>query len=259
MMGSHTKSRPLAAVVGVFMLALAVARAERIISEGDTWRFRNGTSFPGATWNTLGYDDSMSGWFSFPSGFGYGDGDDRTILNDMTNAVNGYVTFFTRKKFVVDNPAALNNLTLGVDYDDGFVAWINGVEVVRRNVNGAVTNTTLAAGNHEASRGTGSNNPLEREFIAVTNDLAGLLVAGTNVIAVSCHNVSATSSDASLIVEVYTNVTLVRGPFIEMPDTNGVSIVWRTDALTDSAVDYGLDTGYTAGTISDGTLVREHN
>jgi hypothetical protein len=159
---------------------------------------------------------------------------------------------------VVSDPAALNYLTLAVDYDDGFVAFINGVEVARSNVVGAVTNTLSAAGNHEASRGDGASNPQERAFVAVTNNLSTLLVPGTNLIAVSCHNVSLGSSDTSLIVEVFTNITLVRGPFIQMPDTNAVTVVWRTDALTDSVVDYGLDLTYGSGTVSDPTLTREH-
>jgi hypothetical protein len=232
--------------------AATAARAERIISEGDTWRFRNGFSFPGANWAATNYDDSVTGWFSFPSGFGYGDADDATNLADMQN---GYAAFFTRKKFVVTNPAAVNRLTLGVDYDDGFVAFINGTEVARGNVAGTVTNTLLAAGNHEASRGEGPSNPNEKEFFAINPNV---LVAGTNVIAVSGHNVSLTSSDASLIVEVYTNVTLVRGPFIQMPEHDKVTVVWRTEALTDSAVDFGLTPAYEGGTVSDAALVREH-
>ena len=249
-----TGLRALVWLVGFWVLPVS---AERIISEGDIWRFRNGWSFayPGASWTTIGYDDSVAGWFSLPGGFGYGDGDDTTVLNDMLNAGT---TFYTRKKFVVNNPAALNFMTLGVDYDDGFVAFINGVEVARRNVNGAVTNTTVAAGNHEASKGEGSSNPQEKEFISITNNLANLLVAGDNVLAVSGHNVSSNSSDCTLIVELYTNVTLVRGPFIQMPYSNQMTVAWRTDALTDSAVDYGLTPSYEAGTASDPALVRAH-
>lgn len=256
-MGTRARLRLLAGISSLFVLSLSASRAERIISEGDTWRFHNGFTFPGATWNSTNYNDVTAGnWFSFPSGFGYGDSDDGTVLNDMQN---GYAAFFTRKVFVIDNPAAINYLTLGVDYDDGFVAWINGVEVARRNVtSNTINQATLAAGNHEASRGDGASNPQEKEFIAVTNNLSTLLVSGTNVIAVSCHNVSLSSSDASLIVEVYTNITLVRGPFIQMPNSNQVTVVWRTDALTDSAVDYGLDLTYSGGTASDASLTNEH-
>lgn len=229
------------------------ARGERIISEGDNWRFQNGFSAPPSGWTTNGFNDS--GWLNFPGGFGYGDGDDRTNLSDMQN---GYAAFFTRKTFVVADPNAINSLTLGVDYDDGFVAWINGVEVARRNVtSNTINQATFAAGNHEASRGDGGSDPQDREFIAVTNALSSLLVAGTNTIAVSGHNVSLGSSDASLIVEVFTNVTLIRGPFVQMPVSNQVTVVWRTDAPTDSAVDYSLDLSY-SNTVSDATLTREH-
>jgi hypothetical protein len=251
--GTAILNRLRACCLIILGFGAALARAERIIAEGDTWRFRNGWVYPYPTgWTTNGYDDSVTGWFSLKSGFGYGDADDGTNLSDMQNAGT---TFFTRKTFVVSSPAGINYMTLGVDYDDGFVAYINGTEVARRNVTGAVTNNTVAAGNHEASRGEGGSSPQEKEFIALN---PSVLVAGTNVIAVSGHNISLSSSDASLIVEVFTNVTLVRGPFIQLPDTNNVTVVWRTDALTDSAVDYGLTTGYEAGTTSDATLVREH-
>jgi len=144
---------------------------------------------------------------------------------------------------------------LAVDYDDGFVAYINGNEVARRNMPAGVpSNLTFAAGNHEASRGDGASNPQEREFIAVPTNV---LVSGSNVIAVTVHNVSAGSSDLSLIVEVFTNITLVRGPFIQIPNSNDVTVVWRTDALTDSAVDYSLDLSY-GNTISDPAPTREH-
>jgi hypothetical protein len=230
----------------LLLLGVGAARAERIIAEGDTWRYLRGTTFPSG-WTTNGFDDSA--WPTGPSGFGYGDGDDATII------ITGTTNVFTRKTFTVAEPAAVNYLTVAVDYDDGFVAYINGAEVARRNMPaGAPSHTTFAAGNHEASRGTGNSDPQEREFIAVPTNV---LVAGTNVIAVTVHNVSASSSDLSLIVELFTNITLVRGPFIQMPNSNAVSVVWRTDALTDSAVDYSLDFSY-GTTVSDPTPTREH-
>ncbi len=232
--------------VVLLLLGVGAARAERIIAEGDPWRYLRGTTFPSG-WTTNGFDDSA--WPSGPSGFGYGDGDDATIIT------TGSTNVFTRKTFTVADPAAVNHLTLAVDYDDGFVAYINGTEVARRNMPaGAPSNTTFAAGNHEASRGDGGSNPQEREFIAVPTNV---LVAGTNVIAVTVHNVSASSSDLSLIVELFTNITLVRGPFIQTPSSNDVTVVWRTDALTDSAVDYSLDFSY-GNTVSDATPTREH-
>ncbi len=226
--------------------------AEPLIREGDLWRYHKGLASPPTGWNTNGFDDAA--WSGpAPSSFGYGDGDDATVLSDMPN---NYPSVFIRRTFVIENPATITNLTLAADYDDGFVAYLNGVEVARRNLPaGAPGHTTLAAGNHEASRGEGAGNPQEKEWIAITT---APLVAGTNTLAVSGHNVSLSSSDFSLTIELYCNITLVRGPFIQMPATNRIAIAWRTDAPTDSAVDYGLTTTYEAGTVSDPAPVRDH-
>ena len=233
--------------------ALELAGTDALVLEGANWRYWKGTTqpSPGITWTTNGFNDAS--WLDGPSGFGYGDSDDATTLSDMQNS---YVSVFTRKLFQVANPASVTNLTLAVDYDDGFVAYLNGTEVARRNMPaGTPINTTTASTDHEASRGTGSSIPQEKEFIAIN---PALLLTGTNVLAVSGHNVSLSSSDLSLIVELYQNVTLVRGPFIQMPNDDKVTVVWRTDSLTDSAVDYGLTASYELGTVTDPATVREH-
>jgi len=232
----------------------AVSRAERIIWEGDTWRYYKGTNMPapGATWATNGFDDSA--WPTGPSGFGYGDGDDATLLGDMTNSVGGYVTVFIRKTFFVPDTNAVTTLTLGADYDDGFIAYINGAEVASRTNNGAhpISNTTTATGNHEATRGSPAQ---PKEFLSLS---PSVLINGTNTLAVVGNNVSTNSSDLSLIIELSSTGPLIRGPYIQMPESNEVTVVWKTSTASDSAVDYGLDTGYSAGTVSNATLVTNH-
>lgn len=239
-------------LLGLSLLTTATSWGAVAIREGDTWRYYKGSSHPPAGWNTVGFNDSSWGGPA-ASGFGYGDCDDATVFSDMQN---NYRSVFIRRQFHVADPAAILHLTLAADYDDGFVAYLNGVEVARRNLPaGTPTNTTLAVTDHEASRGQGASTPNEKEFIALD---PALLVTGSNVLAVSGHNVSAGSSDFSLIIELYTNVTLVRGPFLQLPRTNAVTVVWRTDALTDSAVDFGFTPACELGTVSDSTLVREH-
>jgi Calcineurin-like phosphoesterase/Bacterial TSP3 repeat len=249
----------------VFLMLTSFALGERIISESDTWRYYKGQSTPplqgGVNWTQIGFNDSggfpgQAAWGGpAASGFGYGDDDDGTTFGDMQS---NYVSVFIRKTFVVADVSAVRRLTLAVDYDDGFIAYLNGTEIIsaRRNMpSGAVSHTTLSSGNHEASRGEGAANPQEKEFIAIN---PALLVSGTNVLAFSGHNVSSTSSDFSLVPELYTNVTVTRGPFLQLPIPGNVTIVWRTDAETDTAIDYGTDTTYSSGTISNPALVREH-
>ncbi|HMO51931.1 MAG TPA: hypothetical protein PKE26_12275 [Kiritimatiellia bacterium] len=133
------------------------------IREGDLWRYFKGTSTPtnqsGNEWTSLAYNDTA--WLGpSPSGFGMGDCDDGTVLGDMQN---NYLSVYTRKTFVVTNKAEISHLTLGIDYDDGAVVYLNGVEVQRLNMpGGVILHNTAASGNHEASRGEGRPHPIPR-------------------------------------------------------------------------------------------------
>ena len=98
---------------------------------GDNWRYFKGTVEPPVNWKEIGFDDS--GWLVGPSGFGYSDGDDATVLSDMQN---GYLSVYARKAFTVVDPGAVTGLRFSIDYDDGFVAYLNGVEIARNNVTG---------------------------------------------------------------------------------------------------------------------------
>lgn len=227
------------------------------IRKGDWWRIYKGTSTPPAQgtnqWFHPAFDDRE--WtVPSPSGFGYGDCDDNTELADMKG---GYLNIFIRRPFVVGNPATIKKLTLGMDYDDGAIVFLNGTEVARLNLPaGTFSRTNGAVNAHESSRGDGSAQPSPKEFYAID---PALLVSGTNVLAVSGHNTDTNSSDFSLIVELYTNAALVRGPFIQMPNAgHTAAIAWRTAAEVDSVIEYGTDLAYSLGVISNGTPSRDH-
>ena len=166
------------------------------IVEGDNWRYFKGTSAPPSEWSSIGFD--ASSWLIGPTGIGYGDNDDATILSDMQN---NYASVYIRKEFNIADPGTVAGLQLSLDYDDSFVAYLNGTEVARNNVTGTPPAfNTIADGNHEASAGTGG---LPVEYFSVD---PALLVAGTNVLAIQGHNYQITSSDFSLIPEL-TEVT----------------------------------------------------
>ena len=75
-------------------------------------------------WTEFGFNDSS--WDDGVLGIGYGDGDDNTVIGDGSHAA-----VYCRAPFVVDSPGSVGSLTLGADYDDACVIWINGVEVAR--------------------------------------------------------------------------------------------------------------------------------
>jgi len=168
------------------------ADADTSITEGMIWSYFKGTESPGSNWNTLNYDDSN--WLTGASGFGYADNDDATVLSDMSG---NYNTLYTRKTFFHDSATTITKLTLSIDYDDGYIAYLNGVEVSRSSTMpaGSATFSTLATNTHEA--GTAVNIDLS----AYIDDLN----VGDNILSVEVHNQSSNSSDLSLITSLYIN------------------------------------------------------
>lgn len=74
-------------------------------------------------WWKPDFDDK--GWTEGISGVGYGDNDDNTPIPA------GAASCYTRYRFNVSNPGAVKSLVLLVDFDDGYVIWLNGVEIAR--------------------------------------------------------------------------------------------------------------------------------
>jgi len=178
-----------------------------VIEAGTTWRYAKGTRAPPAGWPAAAFDDSL--WLEGPSGFGYGDNDDETVLGDMrqTDTQPGYLSVFLRHTFSVPDLAAVDQLILQVDYDDGFAAYLNGVEVARENLSGNPPAFDVrSADSHEAG------DPVEYDL---TSQKA-LLVEGANVLAIQAHNYNATSSDLSMIPELLNRRLLPDPPVLRI-------------------------------------------
>ncbi|MGQ9588966.1 MAG: DUF1800 family protein [Planctomycetota bacterium] len=176
------------------------AKDTPIIQRGAEWRYAKGTVAPQSSptpWTAAAFDDST--WLSGPTGIGYGDGDDATVLADMQGA---YVSVYLRKKFSLSDLSAVEKLIFRVDYDDGFVAYLNGAEIARRGLAGNPPPHTATATSHEA--GT-------PEEIDVTDHKAAL-VAGDNVLAIQAHNSSIDSGDFSIIPELLSRRVLPLPP-----------------------------------------------
>jgi hypothetical protein len=162
--------------------------ATALIDIGEEWLFFRGLTAPSdppTAWRETGFDDGL--WEEGPTGIGYADGDDATELTDM---INSYVSYYCRKTFTVSDLAGIGSLTLEIDYDDGFVAYLNDVEVARSASMGAA-GTEFTFDQVCATREAGT---VEVFVLPV----AGLR-AGSNLLAVEIHNTLITSTDASFI------------------------------------------------------------
>lgn len=243
----------------IFLLVAPVAQGGMLVGPGADWTHYKGRSTPpmqgSVSWKDPGYNDS--GVFGSPRPepcyYGYYTHYPGTEITDMRNS---YYSLFLRHVFVVDDPPAIGILTMTVDYDDGFVAYLNGIEIARRNMpDGPITHSTAALVPHEASCGAGSADPQEAEHIAID---PALLVPGQNTLAVSVHNVSLSSSDIFISVQLSEGINLIRGPFLQLPEPDGVTVAWSTDALVGGSVDWGSDPSCADGTVDTAAPARRH-
>lgn len=155
-----------------------------IVASGDSWKYFDQGSQPAANWTSDSFDDVS--WAEGPSQFGYGEGDEQTVVGYGPNAGSKYITTYFRKTFTIADTTGLDQISASTLFDDGIVVYLNGVEVFRNNMPaGAVTNTTLAT---VASP--------ENVLVPLTINHK-LLKPGVNVLAVEVHQNSATSSDVS--------------------------------------------------------------
>ena len=143
-------------------------------------------------------------WTTSPGGIGY----ERDATNTLDPAIttdieaslyNVRTSLQLRKSVTLDagQIASVKNLLLRVRYDDGYVAYLNGVEVARKNAPalGVLNGTSAASAAHNDA------DALTWETIDITAN-AGLLTVGTNVIAVQGLNVAVADDDFLINVEL---------------------------------------------------------
>jgi hypothetical protein len=158
-----------------------------LIADGAVWRFFRGRSEPPANWKDDAFDDAA--WESGPAPIGYPGSLVETLLADMQAS---YTTFYMRRAFVVETPARVTSLSLLVSYDDGFIAYLNGVEVARRNAPGSSGSSVP----HDGAATTFTADPIEQ-----TLDISSFrnrLAAGQNVLAVHGLNLELGNRDCAI-------------------------------------------------------------
>jgi len=166
----------------------SVATPYTFIGAGGDWKYLDDGSDQGTNWVELGFADGA--WAEGPAQLGYGDGDESTVISFGPDPSNKYVTTYFRRSFNVDDPAQVEDLTLNLLRDDGAIAYLNGVEVLRLSMRaGSVDYLTYAD--------TAGQYGFEASPVS-----PGLLRAGSNVIAVEVHQGNASSSDVSFDLEL---------------------------------------------------------
>ena len=158
---------------------------ETILYDSTTWKYQVPTSSTQANWTNPNFNDAN--WSTAKGGFGFGDNDDFTVLPNNSTAV------YLRKSFQINNLNSILALALHIDYDDGYAAYLNGVEIARNGIpNGNPTYNTLANISHEAQLFQNGQPDL---LLLTANDFQNLLVQGANTLCIAVFNQTTTSSD----------------------------------------------------------------
>ena len=160
---------------------------EALVVASNIWNYWTGQTPPSnyGDWNTVGYNDQT--WNSGPGGIGYGDNDDNTTIASTPSIL-------LRREFQIVDLNDITHLLFHADYDDGFIAYLNGVEIMRSDnfANLSPSYNEFTTADKEAVMYSGGTP--ESQFFD-TENAQNLLQTGTNVLAVRVHNASATSSD----------------------------------------------------------------
>ncbi len=176
--------------------------AVMVVPDGD-WKYFEGTEEPsGGTldWASAGFDDAS--WNTGELGIGYEEDPDG-FLNEIINTElpdmqNNFVSVYLRKPFDVSDAASIGELTLNIDYDDAFFAYVNGELVFssQRHPNRDDPSEPIpfdfGSQSHESTNGDG--NPGEQTTVSLA-DFPGLLQDGDNILAIQAFNTNLDSSD----------------------------------------------------------------
>jgi len=161
-----------------------------LINKGTVWKYFDEGTEPAPIndirWYERDFDDSS--WSEGPGQLGYGDGDESTLVK------NDIITLYLRKSFEVTDVSAYGDLIMDLIYDDGAIIYLNGSEILRKNMSPATSSYSTYA------LSVSQENAQSRDRITRA------LLPGKNVISAEIHQESNTSSDISFDLSL--------GPFI---------------------------------------------
>ena len=181
------------------------------IPQGDSWNYFRGTGEPtGALydWTQREYDDAE--WETGPTGIGFGDHDDATILEDMQG---NYLSVYLRKTFSIPHLDRVQYMALNLDWDDGYVLYLNGTEINRVNLGTQGEFIPYNRGADSEHYSTADIPDLSPLILNLSSHIP-LLQEGENVLAIQCHNLSLDDDDFSIIPSLK---WYSRSPFIQEP------------------------------------------
>ena len=190
-----------------------------------------------AAWATTNFDHAT--WSSGLTGLGFSAVATNLIKTNLSSAMVGVnASVLARIPFgiPVEEMPRLDRLTLRMKYDDGFVAYLNGVEIARRNAAAVPAWNATATAAHPLS-GTMPFEDID------ASAFIGLLQEGENILAIHGFNVSPSDASFLLLSElVGTETTILPESYFNppTPGTTNSTAFLGVVADTKFSVDRGL-------------------
>lgn len=169
---------------------------ESVMTKQTEWKYYYDAQAPDSLWYETHYDDTAwdkgAGRFGFNSGvyFNQNQGYD-VVLDYGPNSRKKHMTAYFRSTFTIKDIEEFLKLQATITYDDGYVLYINGVEVEQTNMRkvASIAYSTEAASNVNTATRTFNIDP-------------ALLVNGENSIAVEVHLNKVSSSNLTFDFEL---------------------------------------------------------
>lgn len=233
-----------------WLVAAAHAGETPLLPRGADWRYLDTGVDPGPTWTQPAFDDGA--WATGAAPLGYGVFPLTTTVSYGPDPLARYPTTWFRTTFDVADPTAFEALSLHLRRDDGAAVYVNGVEVHRSNLAvGATAQSYASTGVYGVDQDT-----YEPAIVP-----PGVVVSGTNTVAVELHNQSATSADLVLDLGISGwdgPGAIVRGPWLQQTGPDGAIVRWDTDGPGTGRLWWGAAPGALTQTLDDPVVSFRH-
>ncbi len=143
-----------------------------------------------ATWTSPEFNDALFN-IAGPTGFGYESSPGNAVnftSHIGTTVPAGTTSLYVRIEFDLTTLAGIDQLKLAMKYDDGFIAYLNGVPIAESNAPEGAQWNAAASGLNE------DDDAIVYEEFDVSGAISSLVI-GENVLAIHALNISNTSSD----------------------------------------------------------------
>ncbi len=159
------------------------------VTAASQWSYRRGTSEPPADWNSRSFVEDAE-WLAGQTPIGFGNAG-QTLNTTLVGMVNSHSSVYARHSFQVAPGELPQALQLRHNVDDGFIVFINGVEVTRERADGVGSFDDTASSSQQP----------EGEWREL-GLAGGAVVEGENVLAIIAYNGTLSSSDFAFDFEL---------------------------------------------------------